>query len=61
MYPNGGMPQGSYFGPYVFLIKINDLTTNAPLLKFVDDVTAVESVNPGTCSHMQSALDQIAH
>jgi ribonucleases P/MRP protein subunit RPP40 len=58
--PNGGMPQGSYFGPYVFLIMINDLTTNVPLIKFVDDVTAVEIVNPGACSHMQTALDQIS-
>ena len=59
--PNGGMPQGSYFGPYVFLIMINDLTTDVPLIKFVDDVTAVEIVNPGACSHMQTALDQITH
>jgi hypothetical protein len=59
--PNGGMPQGSYFGPYVFLIMINDLTTDVPLIKFVDDVTAVEIVNPGARSHMQTALDQIAH
>jgi hypothetical protein len=58
--PNGGMPQGSYFGPYVFLIMINDLTANVPLIKFVDDVTAIEIVNPGACSHMQTALDQIA-
>ena len=48
-------------GPFVFLIMINDLTTNIPLIKFVDDVTAVESVNPGACSHMQTVLDQITH
>jgi hypothetical protein len=40
---------------------INDLTTDVPLIKFVDDVTAVEIVNPGACSLMQTALDQIAH
>jgi hypothetical protein len=50
--PNGGMPQGSYFGPYAFLIMINDLTPDVPLIKFVDDVTAVEIVNPGARSHM---------
>jgi Reverse transcriptase (RNA-dependent DNA polymerase) len=59
--PNGGMPQGSYFGPYGFLIRINYLTTNVPLIKFVDDVTAVEIINPGACSHMQTFLNQITH
>ena len=48
-------------GPYVFLIMINDLTTNVPLIKFVDDVTAVEIVNPGACSQMQTVLDQITN
>jgi Reverse transcriptase (RNA-dependent DNA polymerase) len=59
--PKGGMPQGSYYGPYVFLIMINELTTNVPLIKFVDDVTAVEIISPGACSHMQTVLDQITH
>ena len=49
-----------YFRPYVFLIMINDLTANVPLIKFVDDVTAVEIVNPSACSHMQTVFDQIA-
>jgi hypothetical protein len=41
---------------------INDLTSNVPLIKFVDDVTAVEIVSSGACSHMfaQYVRDQIA-
>jgi hypothetical protein len=58
--PNGGMPQGSFFGPYVFLILINDLTANVPLIKFVDDVTAVECVTNDAYSQMQIVIDQIA-
>jgi hypothetical protein len=57
--PNGG-PQGSFFGPYVFLILTNDLTANVPLIKFVDDVTAVECVTNNAYSQMQIVIDQIA-
>jgi hypothetical protein len=58
--PNGGMPQGSFFGPYVFLILMNDLTANVPLIKFFDDVTAVECVTNDAYSQMQTVSDQIA-
>jgi hypothetical protein len=44
----------------VFLILINDLVANVPLIKFVDDITAVEIVNHGAGSQMQTVLDQIA-
>ena len=35
----GGMPQGTWFGPYVFLMLIDDLQTMLNTFKFVDDVT----------------------
>jgi Reverse transcriptase (RNA-dependent DNA polymerase) len=60
---NGGMPQGTWFGPYVFLIIINDLKTDVPdvqLYKFIDDTTAVETIAPGTNSCMQQVANQIA-
>ena len=55
----GGMPQGTWFGPYVFLIMINDLLPMLDTFKFVDDVTMVEVVDPSTDSQMQAAVDQI--
>ena len=58
---NGGMPQGTWFGPYVFLIHINDLKTAQTTFKFVDDVTVVEFLNSTQSSEMQSAVEVIAN
>ena len=41
--PNGGMPQGTWLGPYVFLALINDLSSLVELHKFVDDCTLSET------------------
>ena len=40
--PNGGMPQGTWLGVYIFLIPINDLKSEINLHKFVDDCTLYE-------------------
>ena len=37
-YPKGGVPQGTVSGPRNFIMFINDLTTTAPIYKYVDDL-----------------------
>ena len=57
---NGGMPQGTWLGLYIFLILINDLkSTEAQLDKYVDDVTATETLRKGELSNMQQVLDDV--
>ena len=56
----GGMPQGTWFGPYVFLLLIDDLQPMLDTFKFVDDVTMIEIVEQSANSQMQIATDQIA-
>jgi len=41
---NGGMPQGTRFGPYVFLMLTGDWRTILDTFKFVDDITLSEVV-----------------
>jgi len=56
----GGMPQGTWFGPYVFIILIDDLNTIMATFKFVDDVTVTEHIDRSNISQMQLAADEIA-
>ncbi len=57
---NGGMPQGTWLGLYVFLILINDLEATVSLLKYVDDVTASEVLRRQETSRMQAVADSLA-
>jgi hypothetical protein len=39
---NAGVPQGSKLGPLFFLVMVNDLSTELPMYKYVDDSTVSE-------------------
>jgi len=55
----GGMPQGSWLGPLIFIILIDDLRPRLLTHKFVDDTTLSEIMVKGTTSKMQEAVDDL--
>ena len=59
---NGGVPQGSWFGPFLFLVLINDLKTMVDLFKFIDDTTMLDTMpKPGMAlTHVSNARMQLA-
>ena len=55
-----GVPQGTKLGPLFFLVMINDLTTTAPMYKYVDDCTVFEVTSHSSASSdLQTHLDSI--
>ena len=59
LFLNGGMPQGTWLGLYVFLILINDLTAAIKLHKYVDDVTLTEVLAKDESSRMQTEFERV--
>ena len=55
------MPQGSFLGPLVFLILINDLTAGCLLHKFVDDTVLYEFIRKGQLSNMKQILVDVCN
>ena len=58
-HPNGGVPQGTLSGPKDILIHINQLKTECPLFKYVDDCTIFECLTKPMVSRIQLSLDEL--
>jgi hypothetical protein len=55
----GSMPQGTWLGPLIFVLLIDDLSTNCMLHKFIDDSTLTEIFKKGEPSAMGDHLNNV--
>ena len=53
----GSIPQGTWLGPLLFVILINDLGPPCATHKYMDDTTLTVRVGKGSVSSMQSIMD----
>jgi hypothetical protein len=59
VYLNGGLPQGSWLGPLIFILFINDLRTDTLLHKYIDDTTLSDIFNVADSGRMSRAVCQL--
>ena len=55
-----GVPQGSIFGPLLFILYVNDLPVNIPdrSLLFADDANLFRHIkNSNDCLHLQKSIN----
>ena len=57
--PLGGMPQGSWLGPLIFVILVDDLRTELLTNKFVGDTKVSEIMTRGSVSEMQRTVGEV--
>jgi len=55
----GGMSQGSWLGPLIFIILVDDLRPQLLTYKFVDETTLSETITKGSTSEMQRTVDEL--
>ena len=55
----GSMPQGTWLGPLVLILLINDLSSDCGMHKFVDDVTLTEVIKKNDHSNMSAYLNNV--
>ena len=54
-----GVPQCTKLGPWLLVLMINDLDTNAQQWKYMDDTTVSEVVAEGGVSHAQAIANRV--
>ena len=54
-----GVPQGTVSGPRNVIMFINDLTTTAPIYKYVDDSTIFEVCQEDDTTQIQESVDMV--